>query len=380
MGEQCHFRVNAFIVMESYIFTHSRVMFQNEQIRELHQTVLALSGLSIQVQMAPEIQVYVSLPKEQNGTTTEIFADEHCDQLRDPHGIFSFCHSHVPYDHYYQVHTIMFHTTAIIRPASVKHATATVFCDYYNREGQSSWHYDPCGKVPTCGRNYNFNVKLEGCYPRCPAEAPYYENTRNCTTQKNCTCLFNGIVLRHGTQVSTPSGHCTWTDGTMDYEPDPTTTPPTTPTTTTTTEPPTTTETTISTTEPPTTTETTTTATEPPATTQITISTTEPSTTTTEPPTTTETTTTTTEPPTTTKTTISTTEPLTTTETTTTSTEPPTPTTISIRTLTTEPPTTTGTTISTTEPPTTTETVEPSTATTIFFCNSHFFIFKHSAK
>ncbi|KAG5267977.1 hypothetical protein AALO_G00228060 [Alosa alosa] len=143
---------------ESYIFTHSRVMFQNEQIRELHQT-----GLSIQVQMAPEIQVYVSLPKEQNGTTT------------------------------------------------------AVFCDYYNREGQSSWHYDPCGKVPTCGRNYNFNVKLEGCYPRCPAEAPYYENTRNCTTQKNCTCLFNGIVLRHGTQVSTPSGHCTWTDGTMDY-------------------------------------------------------------------------------------------------------------------------------------------------------------------
>ncbi|XP_076153346.1 uncharacterized protein LOC143136511 [Alosa pseudoharengus] len=84
-----------------------------------------------------------------------------------------------------------------------------VFCDYYNREGQSSWHYDPCGKVPTCGRNYKFNGTLEGCYPRCPAEAPYYdENTGNCTTRQNCTCLFNGTVLTNG--------HCTCTDGTME--------------------------------------------------------------------------------------------------------------------------------------------------------------------
>lgn len=37
-----------------------------------------------------------------------------------------------------------------------------MFCDYYNKEGQSTWHYDPCGRVPTCGRNYNFNGKLEG--------------------------------------------------------------------------------------------------------------------------------------------------------------------------------------------------------------------------
>ncbi|XP_076153344.1 mucin-2-like, partial [Alosa pseudoharengus] len=38
-----------------------------------------------------------------------------------------------------------------------------VFCDYYNREGEECiWHYDPCGKVPTCGRNYTFNGKLEG--------------------------------------------------------------------------------------------------------------------------------------------------------------------------------------------------------------------------
>ncbi|XP_062386412.1 mucin-6-like, partial [Sardina pilchardus] len=154
------------IYHESYVFSHSRVMFQNEEIRDLHQTafvsvfwqssmfvqVLALSGLSIQVQMSPDMQLYVSLPTQHNGTTTglcgnfngdsgddfttssgivensaepfalswslesceaninplcinmdtEIFADEHCDQLRDPHGIFSSCHSHVPYERYHQ--------------------------------------------------------------------------------------------------------------------------------------------------------------------------------------------------------------------------------------------------------------------------------------
>ncbi|XP_063074227.1 mucin-2-like [Engraulis encrasicolus] len=60
-----------------------------------------------------------------------------------------------------------------------------VFCDYYNKEGQCTWHYDPCGNVPTCGTDY-FKGKLEGCFPRCPAETPYYdEKTGQCL--RNCT-------------------------------------------------------------------------------------------------------------------------------------------------------------------------------------------------
>ncbi|XP_031439238.1 mucin-6-like [Clupea harengus] len=114
--------------------------------------VQVLSGLSIQVQMSPEIQVYLSLAEQHSGTTeglcgnfngdssddfttssgivensaepfalswsvescvhdipdictnvdNKIFADEHCNQLRDPNGIFGSCHSYVPYDQYYQ--------------------------------------------------------------------------------------------------------------------------------------------------------------------------------------------------------------------------------------------------------------------------------------
>uniref|UniRef100_A0AAY4BJQ2 VWFD domain-containing protein n=1 Tax=Denticeps clupeoides TaxID=299321 RepID=A0AAY4BJQ2_9TELE len=67
-----------------------------------------------------------------------------------------------------------------------------VYCDFYNEEGQYSWHYEPCGHVKACLQRKGFSSKLEGCYPRCPKEAPYYdENTKRCTTQESCTCLFN---------------------------------------------------------------------------------------------------------------------------------------------------------------------------------------------
>ncbi|XP_063074228.1 mucin-5AC-like [Engraulis encrasicolus] len=105
-----------------------------------------------------------------------------------------------------------------------------VFCDYYNKEGRCTWHYDPCGKAKTCRNDY-FKGKLEGCYPRCPAEAPYYdENTEDCTTLQNCTCLFNGTVFNHGTQLRMATENCTCTEGKMHCEspPPPTTSQPTT--------------------------------------------------------------------------------------------------------------------------------------------------------
>ncbi|XP_056605024.1 mucin-2-like [Triplophysa dalaica] len=77
-----------------------------------------------------------------------------------------------------------------------------VYCDYYNEEDQCTWHYNSCGQVQTCGTNNRFTGKLEGCYPRCPAEAPYYdENTGKCSTLDNCTCNFMN-------KVWTPKDEC----------------------------------------------------------------------------------------------------------------------------------------------------------------------------
>uniref|UniRef100_A0A3B3HW29 VWFD domain-containing protein n=1 Tax=Oryzias latipes TaxID=8090 RepID=A0A3B3HW29_ORYLA len=37
-----------------------------------------------------------------------------------------------------------------------------VFCDYYNKPGEYSWHYEPCGTTLTCGKDSSFTNKLEG--------------------------------------------------------------------------------------------------------------------------------------------------------------------------------------------------------------------------
>uniref|UniRef100_A0A8C7FTQ4 Mucin-19-like n=1 Tax=Oncorhynchus kisutch TaxID=8019 RepID=A0A8C7FTQ4_ONCKI len=84
-----------------------------------------------------------------------------------------------------------------------------VYCDYYNEQGHSSWHYDPCGQIKTCGKNNLFTGKLEGCYPRCPAEAPYYdENRRSCSTLDNCTCYSNETTVEPGTVIRKPTEKC----------------------------------------------------------------------------------------------------------------------------------------------------------------------------
>ncbi|XP_075328708.1 uncharacterized protein LOC142385910 [Odontesthes bonariensis] len=84
-----------------------------------------------------------------------------------------------------------------------------VYCDYYNERGQCSWHYEPCGSVPTCGKGNSLNHKLEGCYPRCPKAAPYYdENTGECTMLMNCSCYYNDTVFPPGTLVTTNPFPC----------------------------------------------------------------------------------------------------------------------------------------------------------------------------
>ncbi|XP_067396520.1 mucin-5AC-like [Emydura macquarii macquarii] len=68
-----------------------------------------------------------------------------------------------------------------------------MFCDYYNPKGGCEWHYKPCGApcMKTCrnpsGRCLHKLQGLEGCYPNCPANKPYFnEDEMKCVD--NCGC------------------------------------------------------------------------------------------------------------------------------------------------------------------------------------------------
>ncbi|KAM4721737.1 mucin-5AC-like [Rhinophrynus dorsalis] len=72
--------------------------------------------------------------------------------------------------------------------------TCPIFCDFFNLEGECTWHYKPCGleskciPIMTCrnlGRKCYENVPgLEGCYPKCPEDKPYFnEDTMTCVLE-----------------------------------------------------------------------------------------------------------------------------------------------------------------------------------------------------
>ncbi|XP_070710318.1 mucin-5B-like [Pempheris klunzingeri] len=104
-----------------------------------------------------------------------------------------------------------------------------VYCDYYNEQGHCGWHYDACGKMLTCSQGNSFTHKLEGCYPRCAKEVPFYdENTRKCTELRNCTCYFNETVIQPGEKVRIQSTECSCENGRIYCPPPHTTTPATT--------------------------------------------------------------------------------------------------------------------------------------------------------
>ncbi|XP_044042781.1 mucin-5B-like isoform X2 [Siniperca chuatsi] len=108
-----------------------------------------------------------------------------------------------------------------------------VYCDYYNEQGQCSWHYEACGEMLTCSEGKYFPHKLEGCYPRCSKEAPYYdENTGECTTLRNCTCYFNDTIIQPGVVLLSQTTECRCENGTIKCSTSPTTTTSYTPTTT----------------------------------------------------------------------------------------------------------------------------------------------------
>ncbi|XP_066438467.1 mucin-5B-like [Eleutherodactylus coqui] len=68
-----------------------------------------------------------------------------------------------------------------------------LFCDYYNGDNGCEWHYRPCGApcLKTC-RNKSGNCSyviggLEGCYPKCPPERPYFDEDEM-TCVEICGC------------------------------------------------------------------------------------------------------------------------------------------------------------------------------------------------
>ncbi|NWZ60204.1 MUC5B protein, partial [Haliaeetus albicilla] len=73
-------------------------------------------------------------------------------------------------------------------------AICPVFCDYYNPPDKHEWFYKPCGAscLKTCrnpqGKCGNLLYSLEGCYPECSPDKPYFdEKSRECVSFDNCT-------------------------------------------------------------------------------------------------------------------------------------------------------------------------------------------------
>ncbi|XP_072418549.1 mucin-5AC-like isoform X6 [Chiloscyllium punctatum] len=94
-----------------------------------------------------------------------------------------------------------------------------VYCDYYNTPGECSWHYQPCGTLTTktCSDHHigkKFSAILEGCYARCPENAPYLdENKMKCVNLTQCTCYYNGIILQPDETTSNDCEECECKNG-----------------------------------------------------------------------------------------------------------------------------------------------------------------------
>ncbi|XP_044538022.1 mucin-5B [Gracilinanus agilis] len=86
-----------------------------------------------------------------------------------------------------------------------------MFCDFYNPHGECDWHYQPCGApcLKTCrnpsGKCLVNLPGLEGCYPNCPAEKPFFsEDEMKCVDQ--CGCYDeDGNYYKVGDRVVSPA-------------------------------------------------------------------------------------------------------------------------------------------------------------------------------
>ncbi|XP_010164955.1 mucin-5B, partial [Antrostomus carolinensis] len=78
-----------------------------------------------------------------------------------------------------------------------------LFCDYYNQQGECEWHYKPCGAscMKTCrnpsGKCLHNLPGLEGCYPNCPPDKPYFhEDEMKCVSLCDCYDNEDGKIYK----------------------------------------------------------------------------------------------------------------------------------------------------------------------------------------
>ncbi|XP_076847019.1 uncharacterized protein muc2.1 isoform X2 [Brachyhypopomus gauderio] len=78
-----------------------------------------------------------------------------------------------------------------------------VFCDFYNRPDECTWHYSPCHTpcYKTClnpqGQCRDPLPNLEGCYPVCPDDKPFFdEQNSTCVDTCDPMCIINGTVYK----------------------------------------------------------------------------------------------------------------------------------------------------------------------------------------
>ncbi|XP_053175820.1 mucin-5B-like [Scomber japonicus] len=163
------------------------------------------------------------------------WAEKHCSIIKSE--VFAACHAKVDHQNYYDAcvrDTCACNTggdcecfcSAVAAYAEVCNKAGAcvrwrtpkicpLFCDFYNTDGECEWHYKPCGNpcMKTCrnpsGRCSNQIPALEGCYPTCPPEQPYFEEvTMKCVSEKECGCYDDeGKRYKEG-EIMTPKENC----------------------------------------------------------------------------------------------------------------------------------------------------------------------------
>ncbi|XP_032005103.1 mucin-5AC-like, partial [Hylobates moloch] len=161
------------------------------------------------------------------------WAQKQCSILHGP--TFTACHAHVEPARYYEACVsdacacdsggdCECFCTAVAAYAQACHevglcvswrtpSICPLFCDYYNPKGQCEWHYQPCGApcLRTCRNPRGDCLRdvrgLEGCYPKCPPEAPIFDEDKmqcvaTCPTPPlPPRCHVHGKSYRPGTVV-----------------------------------------------------------------------------------------------------------------------------------------------------------------------------------
>uniref|UniRef100_A0A803Y6Q7 VWFD domain-containing protein n=1 Tax=Meleagris gallopavo TaxID=9103 RepID=A0A803Y6Q7_MELGA len=95
-----------------------------------------------------------------------------------------------------------------------------LFCDYYNQQGECEWHYKPCGAscMKTCknpsGKCLHNLPGLEGCYPNCPPDKPYFhEDQMKCVSLCDCYDNEDGkIYMREKLKTVCVKYVCEWSE------------------------------------------------------------------------------------------------------------------------------------------------------------------------